>query len=509
MFAAAKMMFVRLGSRLPVIWSGGSTVDAFWSRQENWTELSIPQNGDTLTFAGLIRSSPVNDISDLALKGITFAAGGASFNLSGLPFTLHSGAFINTEAAGKIHTIANPITLEGTLAINCTEVDSLGRSLTLSGGITGGASGSLVKNGSGLLFLNSANDYAGGTTVNAGTLKILNKNSLWMGLLTLNANATLDLNGSNLENGSGTSAHIASAVGSRIINSGNPFLTGSSARGTYFSPSLGTTGLMTFNAQIDDSAGNLISVRFGHSNGSITLTHANHKIRGTVVLTSAITTVSNLAYGSFGAGDLLVGNSNATPELKYVGTADSNFNDPTVGAAKRDILLNNGTSMGTGGGMILENNGTGKLTMGGVYATDNSSAKLLTLGGSNTLDNTMTGDIRNAATMGVVSVKKTGTGKWRLTGVNTYTGLTTIDGGTLVSVVLCATRTTTLATGNFTKLAGLTVTFAGAAVQVNDTFRFFPGAFSQGYTGTALKLPTGYAGSFSQSLSTLTITAVP
>lgn len=720
MFAAAKMIFARLGSRLPVIWNGGSTVGASWSYPQNWTNFSIPQNGDSITFGGTERTSPSNDILNLSLNGITFAAGGNAFNLSGQGFTLNNGAFITMGAAGKIQIIANPITLAGVVAINCTQADSLGMSLTINGVISG--SGSLVKNGVGLLLLNatntytgattvsagtlalagsltggtaitvngtgvlsqsagvisgaasvthnssgtstlsSSNTYTGGTTVNAGTIKIGHKYALGSGLLTLAANATLDLNGKNLEN-SGTpaspttSALIKSGTNSRIINSGDDFLTGSGNRSNYFSPapSPSTTG---FVAQIDDSPpSNPISIRFGHSGADITLTRTDNKIRGTVVLPNGITTVYNLAYGSFGTGDLIVGNNSVTPELKYVGTADSNLNDTiTVGASKRDIMLSNGSSGATGGGMILENNGTGKLTMGGVYAEDNTVTKLLTLGGSNTLDNTMAGVIRNAATNGVVSVTKVGTGvwrlagdntftgqllvdagtvrvvklantgavsstgagissirlggpdaaatleytgtadsstnrqiqvgsnanhangavilnnsasgklifintnfiaqasitatqtrtltlggsytgaaneiqgvikdnlaaaialtktgasTWRLTGVNTYGGLTTIDGGTLVSVVPCATRTTTVATGSFTKqlgLAELVVTFSGAAVQVNDKFRFFPAACSQAYTGTALKLPAGYVGSFNDSLSTLTITTIP
>lgn len=55
---------------------------------------------------------------------------------------------------------------------------------------------------------------------------------------------------------------------------------------------------------------------------------------------------------------------------------------------------------------------------------------MLTLGGSNTADNTFAGDLADNGS-GALSVAKTGAGKWVLSGTNTYSGTTVLDGGTL------------------------------------------------------------------------------
>ena len=57
--------------------------------------------------------------------------------------------------------------------------------------------------------------------------------------------------------------------------------------------------------------------------------------------------------------------------------------------------------------------------------------RTLTLGGSNADDNTIGSVISDSPMGGVVQVEKTGSGKWILSGDNTYTGDTTVEEGTL------------------------------------------------------------------------------
>jgi autotransporter-associated beta strand protein len=58
-------------------------------------------------------------------------------------------------------------------------------------------------------------------------------------------------------------------------------------------------------------------------------------------------------------------------------------------------------------------------------------AKTLTLTGDNTADNRIGGAIVNSSS-GATSLTKSGTGKWVLSGANTYTGGTTVSAGTLL-----------------------------------------------------------------------------
>ena len=72
--------------------------------------------------------------------------------------------------------------------------------------------------------------------------------------------------------------------------------------------------------------------------------------------------------------------------------------------------------------------GTGTVTIAGV-------ARTLTLTGANTGNNTLNpliADAAAAAGTNTVNVAKNGTGKWILTGNNTYTGTTTVNAGTLL-----------------------------------------------------------------------------
>jgi fibronectin-binding autotransporter adhesin len=74
--------------------------------------------------------------------------------------------------------------------------------------------------------------------------------------------------------------------------------------------------------------------------------------------------------------------------------------------------------------------------------------RTLTLTGSNSDSNSLAAVIPNASDGGVVGVSKSGTGKWVLTGNNTYTGATNVTGGTLlVNGTHTGTGITTVAGG--------------------------------------------------------------
>ncbi len=93
-------------------------------------------------------------------------------------------------------------------------------------------------------------------------------------------------------------------------------------------------------------------------------------------------------------------------------------------------------SIGTGGGGIVANGTTGVLlfTNTATLGTANmgSGARTFTLSGTNTGTNTLNAVIVDGTGSGATSLVKTGVGRWVLGGINTYTGTTRIESGTLV-----------------------------------------------------------------------------
>lgn len=118
-----------------------------------------------------------------------------------------------------------------------------------------------------------------------------------------------------------------------------------------------------------------------------------------------------------------IGNATSTPgALTYTGA--------TATLAK-NILLNTNTTTAP---IYINANGTGPLTLTGTILNTVNGAHTLVLGGSNTGDNTVNTVIPiNTTPASVTSLQKIGTGTWVLnpTANNTFTGSTTLSGGTL------------------------------------------------------------------------------
>jgi fibronectin-binding autotransporter adhesin len=293
--------------------------------------------------------------------GGTTVTGGSTLNIAadgalGAP----SGGLTLGDAttSGTLATTADLSSARGiTLAAGGGSFDVASGTTTTLSGIIGGAGG-LTKTDSGTLVLAAAETYAGGTEIDAGTLRLGSGGSLApTGILAMTG-GTFDLN-----NNSQTLAGLRGTAGTIALGSGN--LTIDQPGETVFAGAISGTGGLT-------KAGA----------GILGLTGAESYTGGTSVNAGTLTLGPG---GSLAAAGALTVNG---------GTFDLENGGQTVSALS-----------GTGGGITL---GNGNLTV------------------NQSITTSFIGSIS-----GTGGLTKQGGGTLILDGVNSYTGLTSVDAGTL------------------------------------------------------------------------------
>ncbi|MDD5085863.1 MAG: autotransporter-associated beta strand repeat-containing protein, partial [Candidatus Omnitrophica bacterium] len=160
-------------------WTGA--VSALWSDAGNWDGLGggvAPGAGDALVFPdGASNLTNSNDLTDgITFNSLTFT--GSGYTLDGNSIILAAG--LTDDSTAGLNTINLAITFNTTQTVTVTDS---GTTLTLNGIISG--AGGLTKAGAGQLTLAGANSYSGGTTLNAGTLNINNASAIGTGTFTI------------------------------------------------------------------------------------------------------------------------------------------------------------------------------------------------------------------------------------------------------------------------------------------------------------------------------------
>jgi autotransporter-associated beta strand protein len=115
-------------------------------------------------------------------------------------------------------------------------------------------------------------------------------------------------------------------------------------------------------------------------------------------------------------GTIAIGSGTTTGVLRYVGGGDT---------TNRVVNL-----AGSTGGATIDASGSGALVFTSAFTATGAGSKTLTLTGSSTAANEV-GVIPNTSS-GSLSVNKTGSGLWRLTGASSYGGQLTVSDGTIV-----------------------------------------------------------------------------
>jgi autotransporter-associated beta strand protein len=327
----------------------------------------------TNTYTGIttIEGGAMLAVSQLDIAGAKCAIGESD----GL--VISNGTF---SYNGPTVSIDRGVTLEAaSSAINI----SANGNLTL-GGILAGAGG-LTKIGPGTLALGSSGSYSGGTTIAGGVLQLNNASGASSGAINFN---------------NGTLAYYPSG-GIDVVNP--------------FNFTAGTTNQIIVTS---GSGGNPLSDGVWSGSGVVlvnnrynpyTVNGDLNPFTGTVLLTTASTSTTNVFRFNSGGGNSMVGSTNATFDL---GT-----NNGTSLTCRNSGTMNLGALQG-GSGTILQGQGSGSGTV--IWSI-----------GNNNLSTIFAGSIQDSTSARISSVTKIGTGRLTLAGQSTYTGATTVSNGVL------------------------------------------------------------------------------
>jgi len=419
-----------------------------------WKSASLTETAFIKAGAGTVTLSGANTIDG----GVTLNAGTININNATAlgattgTFTIANGTIIDNTSGGSISLTTNKamtwngdFTFTGSNALNLgTGTVTMGTSLrtittsastlTVGGTITG--TGGLTKNGSGTMTLGAiaADNWTGPTTINGGTFNLGTqgssdwyKSTSW----TVNSGATLFQSSSNIL--TNFAVMTVNSGGTWNMNNNSDAVASIVGSGT-----ISNIGGITLDLGIAGSVSDFSGIISG--GGSITLRGNNYVGAGTQILSGlntytgpttiqgdnlSINTIKDVAAGASSIGNPLTGNgtisigsTTSTGTLIYTGTAQT---------TNRVINL-----AGTTGGAVLDQSGTGLLKFSNPFTATGTGAKILTLQGSTTGSGEIDGAIVDGATSTLTTLVKAGTGTWTLANPISYTGATSITGGSLV-----------------------------------------------------------------------------
>jgi len=199
--------------------------------------------------------------------------------------------------------------------------------------------------------------------------------------------------------------------------------------------------------------------------GELILRNAGNNYLGTTAINSGTLTVDvDGGIQNAGVASALGAGTGANSQMNFSGGTLNVSRG--AGSTDRQVRIGNTTAASTGGGSIINNSANGSNPLLFSNGAFNSSVggitvnRLFTLGGANTDANAISGVIsdNNTAGGGTVSLTKSGSGRWILSGANTYTGATTVSGGTLL-----------VSTGGSIAQSSLTTVTTGATLTANGT----------------------------------------
>ncbi|MFD0895456.1 autotransporter-associated beta strand repeat-containing protein [Luteolibacter ambystomatis] len=340
--------------------------------------------------------------------------------------------------------VGGPVTNNATLRFNRTNAH------TVANNISG--TGSVVHTGTGTTTLAGSNTYSGGTTLTAGTLSLGSSTAIGTTGTISFGGGTLQFNAINTTDYSARFSQV-SGQQYKLDTNGQAVTLATALTGPAGSlTKIGQGTLSLTNASnllgngitISDNGGSLLVPNTGAlGTGTITLSKQGVNTGILVLQLSGTNTIANnfnsassttLSGGGTPGIQNVTGNTKITGNLTVTSTGGNGFN----------------IQSDAGVGNFLELSGT--LGVGAAITTPRTNS----LGGAG--NGLVSGVIQDSTTTpaATMALSKAGSGTWTLTGANTYTGNTTVNGGVL------SLTTPYLADASF-----ITIATSGATLDLN------------------------------------------
>ncbi|MBI3881682.1 MAG: autotransporter-associated beta strand repeat-containing protein, partial [Verrucomicrobia bacterium] len=372
----------------------------------NW--FSLGQGANTLTINGGTLDNTSGAARIIQSNAALTVVINADFALAGGSGTTHDLSF-GPLASASLGTAAGA---SRTITVNGNNAGNLGN-LTIASIGDGTTATNLIKSGVGLITITNGT-YTGGFTLNAGTVNINGATALGNGA------GTFTINGGTVANTS--PAAVSNANNNPVtINSDFNF---SSTRNLDLGTGAGTLGTAAGASRTitTDSATNIITLTLGGAigNGStatqlikagygtLTLSGANG-FTGGVTLNNGRLNINNAAALGTVAGTFLING----------GSINNTSGSAVTLTANQPVTLNSDLTFVGASALDL---GSGAVSLGSSAGTSRTltvNASTLTLGGIISDGTTAT------------SLVKSGPGNLVLSGANTYSGATVVNGGVL------------------------------------------------------------------------------
>jgi autotransporter-associated beta strand protein len=404
-----------------------SPTDGNFNNNVNWTPATVPTG--TASFA-TSNTTSLSFSAATTVGGWTFNVGASNYTFTNHQALTFNGAGIAINGGSATITNNSPGTLNFNLASTAGSA-TITNNNSLQFNNTSTAGSAFITSGANIVF-NDASTAGSATIHNGGLLQFLGDTSTA-------GNATI-LNVGDLRFLGATST----AGSATINNNGTTLFTISSTAGSATINNTGTVAFLQFtgtstagNAAINNNAGTVAFLGFSTAGNAI-ITNAQFFPQGSITFSFAST-----------AGNAAITNNSG-------GVVDFSA---SIGPSL-DNKLSAGSIAGAGGFFL----GANQLTVGG-----------------NGLSTVVSGAISDGGTGGGIagSLVKVGTGTLTLSGINSYTGATTVNGGTLeVDGSIAASSLTSVNSSG-----ALTGVGTVGATQINAAGIFMPGS---GTAGTSI-----------------------